>query len=317
MPVGLLDRFVVTGWTPPGRRSPGELAVLHLGPYFTGEGSFKVLPDPVGARLVCTEVFSVPGGAPVERLLRLALPVMRRGFAASLDTFAGLGRAARVSAGRADDPRGPDGLVRCPWSLSAPEYVAYHDTEWGWPVDSVAGLYERLTLEAFQSGLAWITILRKRESFRRAFAGFDPEVVAGFGEDDRARLLADAGIVRNVAKIDAAIANARVVADLGERFVDLVWSFRTPSPRPAPGEFRAVTPESTALAKALQAAGIRFVGPDHGVRADAGDRAGRRPPQRLRGPRGGRPAGRGRGCRRPPCGRRGSYAIIGRRTTIP
>ncbi|SDU96509.1 DNA-3-methyladenine glycosylase I [Microlunatus sagamiharensis] len=156
---------------------------------------------------------------------------------------------------------GPDGLVRCPWSLSAPEYVAYHDTEWGWPVDSVAGLYERLTLEAFQSGLAWITILRKREGFRAAFAGFDPEVVAGFGEDDRVRLLADAGIVRNVAKVDAAIANARVVAVLGERFVDLVWSFRTPSPRPRPGELRAVTPESTALAKALKAEGIRFVGP--------------------------------------------------------
>ncbi|GAA3577409.1 DNA-3-methyladenine glycosylase I [Microlunatus spumicola] len=156
---------------------------------------------------------------------------------------------------------GPDGLVRCPWSLSTPEYVAYHDTEWGWPVASVAGLYERLTLEAFQSGLAWITILRKREGFRRAFAGFDPEVVAGFGDDDRERLMADAGIVRNLAKIDAALANARVVADLGEGFADLVWSFRTDSPRPGPGEFRAVTPESTALAKALKAAGIRFVGP--------------------------------------------------------
>jgi polyketide cyclase/dehydrase/lipid transport protein len=92
LPVGLLDRFVVTGWTPPGAdpTRAGELAVLHLGPYFTGEGSFKVLPDPAGARLVCTEVFSLPGGAPVEALVRLALPVMRRGFAASLDTFAGL-----------------------------------------------------------------------------------------------------------------------------------------------------------------------------------------------------------------------------------
>ena len=156
---------------------------------------------------------------------------------------------------------GPDGLLRCPWALSTPEYVAYHDTEWGWPVDSVAGLYERLTLEAFQSGLAWITILRKRDNFRRAFAGFDPAVVAGFGEDDRARLLADAGIVRNIAKIDAALANARVVADLGEGFADLVWSFRTGSARPEPGEFRAVTPESKALAKALKAEGIRFVGP--------------------------------------------------------
>ena len=156
---------------------------------------------------------------------------------------------------------GPDGRLRCPWALSAPEYVAYHDTEWGWPVDTVAGLYERLTLEAFQSGLAWITILRKREGFRTAFAGFDPKVVAAFDEDDRARLLADAGIVRNAAKVDAAIANARVVAELGERFVELVWSFRTPTPRPGPDEFRAVTPESTALAKALKREGIRFVGP--------------------------------------------------------
>lgn len=156
---------------------------------------------------------------------------------------------------------GPDGLLRCPWALSAPEYVAYHDTEWGWPVDTVAGLYERLTLEAFQSGLAWITILRKREGFRAAFAGFDPEAVAAFGEDDRARLLADAGIVRNVAKVDAALANARVVAELGECFVDLVWSFRTPTPRPGLDEFRAITPESTALAKALKREGIRFVGP--------------------------------------------------------
>ena len=92
VPVGLLDRFVVVGWTPPESApgGTGELAVLHLGPYFTGEGSFKVVPDPVGARLVCTEVFSVPGGAPVEAVLRLALPVMRRGFAASLGTFAGI-----------------------------------------------------------------------------------------------------------------------------------------------------------------------------------------------------------------------------------
>jgi len=160
-----------------------------------------------------------------------------------------------------DDLRAPDGLLRCPWSLSTPEYLAYHDTEWGWPVVTLAGLYERLTLEAFQSGLAWITILRKREGFRRAFAGFEPEVVAGFTEDDRARLLADAGIVRNVAKIDAAIANARVFADLGEQLVDLVWSFRTGSPRPGPDELRAVTPGSTALARALKAEGIRFVGP--------------------------------------------------------
>ena len=156
---------------------------------------------------------------------------------------------------------GPDGLLRCPWALSAPEYIAYHDNEWGRPVSTVQGLYERMTLEAFQSGLAWITILRKRENFRAAFAGFDPVQVASFGEDDVARLMADAGIVRNRLKIEAAIANARASLDvpLGE----LIWSF-APDSRPRPrtrAEVPAVTPESTALAKALKRQGFRFVGP--------------------------------------------------------
>ena len=103
---------------------------------------------------------------------------------------------------------GPDGLARCPWGLSAPDYAEYHDTEWGRPVHGEAALYERLSLEAFQSGLSWITILRRREGFRKAFAGFSPEAVAAFTDEDRARLLADTGIIRNRAKIDAAIANA-------------------------------------------------------------------------------------------------------------
>jgi DNA-3-methyladenine glycosylase I len=140
--------------------------------------------------------------------------------------------------------------------------VEYHDLEWGRPVRTVPGLYERMTLEAFQSGLAWITILRKREGFRAAFAGFDPERVARFGEDDVARLLADVGIVRNRAKIEAAISNARVVADLGPAYADLVWSYARPDrPRPAAGAVPATTPESVALAKALKRAGIRFFGP--------------------------------------------------------
>src|SRR3954451_12618207 len=109
---------------------------------------------------------------------------------------------------------GPDGVARCPWGVSASDYLAYHDDEWGRPVRDDAGLYERLCLEAFQSGLSWLTILRKREGFRKAFAGFDPERVAAFGEDDRARLMADAGIVRNRLKIDAAIANAQAVLAL-------------------------------------------------------------------------------------------------------
>ena len=156
---------------------------------------------------------------------------------------------------------GADGRLRCFWAGSAPEYTAYHDQEWGRPIRDDRGLYERMTLEAFQSGLAWITILRKRENFRAAFAGFDPVKVAEFGEQDVARLMADAGIVRNRLKIDAAINNARAALDvpLGE----LIWSF-APDSRPRPrtrAELPAVTPESTALAKALKKQGFRFVGP--------------------------------------------------------
>ena len=109
---------------------------------------------------------------------------------------------------------GADGLLRCFWAGSAPEYIAYHDEEWGRPIRDDQGLYERMTLEAFQSGLAWITILRKRENFRAAFAGFEIARVAAFGEDDVARLMADAGIVRNRLKIEAAIANARAALDV-------------------------------------------------------------------------------------------------------
>lgn len=159
---------------------------------------------------------------------------------------------------------GPDGLVRCPWGVSTPDYVAYHDHEWGRPVRGDQALYERLTLEAFQSGLSWITILRKREAFRAAFAGFDPAVVAGFGEPDVVRLLADAGIVRNRQKIEAAVANARAVLALEGGLTDLLWSFAPDPVRPAPvtpADVPAVTPESTAMARALRTKGFRFVGP--------------------------------------------------------
>ena len=151
---------------------------------------------------------------------------------------------------------------RCPWGTSAPEYIAYHDEEWGKPVRDDQGLYERLCLEAFQSGLSWLTILRKREAFRAAFAGFDLVRVASFGEDDVARLMADAGIVRNRMKIDAAIANARAALEL-DSLTELLWSF-APEPRPAPrtiADVPAVTPESTAMAKELKRRGFRFVGP--------------------------------------------------------
>ena len=159
-----------------------------------------------------------------------------------------------------------DDRERCPWALSAPDYVAYHDEEWGRPVRDDHGLYERMCLEAFQSGLSWLTILRKRERFREAFAGFEPARVAAFGDEDVARLMADAGIVRNRAKIDAAIANARVVAAMergGESLTELLWSF-APGERPAPrttADVPAVTPESTAMAKELKRRGFRFVGP--------------------------------------------------------
>ena len=157
---------------------------------------------------------------------------------------------------------GADGRLRCFWAGSAPEYIAYHDDEWGRPVTTDQGLYERMTLEAFQSGLAWITILRKREGFRTAFAGFDIARVAEFGEADVARLMADTGIVRNRAKIDAAINNARAALDVS--VAELIWSF-APDPRPPRprhrGEGQATTPESVALAKALKKHGFRFVGP--------------------------------------------------------
>jgi DNA-3-methyladenine glycosylase I len=161
---------------------------------------------------------------------------------------------------------GPDGLPRCPWGESTVDYRAYHDDEWGRPVHGDVALFERLTLEAFQSGLSWLTILRKRESFRAAFAGFDPAVVSAFGDGDVARLMADAGIVRNRRKIDATVQNARALLalqDSGESLEGLVWSF-APAERPRPtsmADVPASTPESTALSKALKKQGFVFVGP--------------------------------------------------------
>jgi DNA-3-methyladenine glycosylase I len=159
---------------------------------------------------------------------------------------------------------GPDGRLRCSWAGSAPEYLDYHDTEWGRELRGDQAMFERLSLEAFQSGLSWITILRKRDAFRSAFCDFDPERVAAFGEIDVHRLLGDAGIVRNRAKIEATIANARAVADLEESFSDLLWSFAPTTQRPAPrvlSEVPATTPESKAMAKELKRRGFRFVGP--------------------------------------------------------
>ncbi|MDV3136690.1 DNA-3-methyladenine glycosylase I [Mycobacterium sp. 29Ha] len=160
--------------------------------------------------------------------------------------------------------------MRCAWidesRLSPDDFVLYrnyHDTEWGRPLRDSTALFERVTLEAFQSGLSWLIILRKRENFRRAFHQFDVERVARYRDRDVARLMEDAGIVRNRAKIEATIANARAVADLDVDFGELLWSF-APPPRPRPGamaDVPAVTPESTAMAKELKRRGFRFVGP--------------------------------------------------------
>lgn len=161
---------------------------------------------------------------------------------------------------------GPDGGPRCPWALSAEEYLAYHDEEWGRPVHGDDALYERLSLEAFQSGLSWITILRRRPAFRRAFAGFRIAEVAAFTDADRERLLADAGIIRNRAKIDATLANARALTEWSPGELDaLIWSHAPDADaRPVPktlSDVPATTPESTALSKELKRRGLRFVGP--------------------------------------------------------
>ena len=155
--------------------------------------------------------------------------------------------------------------VRRCWDSADPAYVEYHDLEWGRPVTDERGLYERLCLEGFQSGLSWLTILRKRAAFRTAFAGFDPEEVAEFGPRDVERLLGDAGIVRHRGKIEAAIANARATLELrqaGTPLPEVVWSYRRVAAAPrTPADWRASTPESVALSKSLRAAGFRFVGP--------------------------------------------------------
>jgi DNA-3-methyladenine glycosylase I len=161
---------------------------------------------------------------------------------------------------------GPDGRPRCWWGVSTPDYLAYHDDEWGRAVRGEDELYERMVLEGFQSGLSWLTILRKREHFRAAFAGFAIERVAAFGERDVERLLSDAGIVRHRGKIEAAIANAQATVALHGEGLTLAGLLRdhAPAPRPAPrtpADVPARTPESTALSKLLKRRGFRFVGP--------------------------------------------------------
>jgi DNA-3-methyladenine glycosylase I len=162
---------------------------------------------------------------------------------------------------------GPDGMPRCAWSLSAPDYLDYHDNEWGRQLHGEDELFERLTLEAFQSGLSWLTILRKRENFRRAFNGFQIEKVAEYRARDVMRLLSDEGIIRNRRKIEAAITNAKAARELharGETLDELIWSYSPDDERPAPRtttDLETTTAESKALAKELKGAGFVFVGP--------------------------------------------------------
>ncbi len=179
----------------------------------------------------------------------------------------GAARPAEPAVDTASGTSAIDAYIRCSWASSAPDYVRYHDEEWGVQLHGDDALFERMTLEAFQSGLSWITILRKRPAFRAAFSDFDIATVAQFDESDALRLMADAGIVRNRMKIDAAISNARVAGELDRGLDDLLWSF-------APRERRrradlsqvlsqvpAVSAESTAMAKDLKKRGFRFVGP--------------------------------------------------------
>lgn len=157
---------------------------------------------------------------------------------------------------------GIDGRARCWWCGDDPTYVAYHDDDWGTPMHDDRQLFELLCLEGFQAGLSWITILRKRSAFRTAFGGFDPEVVAGYGDDDVGRLLGDAGIVRHRGKIEATIANARAVLELDASLDALVWSYASAGPRPASrADIAGFTPDATALSKDLKRRGFRFVGP--------------------------------------------------------
>jgi DNA-3-methyladenine glycosylase I len=157
-----------------------------------------------------------------------------------------------------------DGLDRCPWPGRLPDYVAYHDREWGRPVRDETRLFEKLCLEGFQTGLSWLTILRRREGFRAAFAGFDPEAVAAFGPGDVERLMNDPGIIRNRRKVEATIANAQAVLALVDATLGgLIWAAR-PEPGPAPvtlDELPASTPASAGLAKTLKARGFRQLGP--------------------------------------------------------
>ena len=270
---------------------PYEVRVVHCGKLLRGPGVLRCTP---------MERRPHPGG-----LARVVPPARRRGRPGRLaGAVAGLqgepdpGAEAVRPAGRgrsaavAVDVRRAGAVDRCDatgWPAAAgarstPEYIAYHDGEWGRPVRDDDALFEKITLEAFQSGLSWLTILRKRPAFRAAFDGFAIEKVAGYGEADVARLLADAGIVRNRAKIEAAIANARAAAELPDGLAALLWSFAPAPARRPPGRLRRGAGDHRRVdrdGQGAEEARVPVRRADHGVRADAGHRHGRRPPRRL------------------------------------
>ena len=195
--------------------------------------------------------------------------------------------------------RGPDGRRRCWWGATSPDYVRYHDEEWGRPVTDERGLYERMVLEGFQSGLSWLTILRKRENFRAAFADFDIETVARFGKRDVNRLLKDAGIVRHRGKIEAAINNAKAAAAMheqGESLAELVWSHAPTGPPPRAARARGPAGDDARVDGAREGAEearLSLRRADHRLRDDAGLRGRERPPGGLLRPRRGSARARG------------------------
>ena len=321
--IGFLDTMVVTEYDPPWRwvmQHDGAfvmgVGIFEITPTATGcrftWAEELDLPFGVLGRLGWPLVKPIAHLALLACLRRMArqlergtLPLAMAPDALPRDALAATGRAGTggdvvmtpgepTVAAPALDPaaaapttatsRGPDDRVRCWWGSSAPEYIEYHDLEWGRPLHGDDALYERLCLEAFQSGLSWLTILRKRENFRRAFDGFVIDKVATYGDADVQRLLGDASIVRNRAKIEASINNARVAADLDTSLDDLLWSFAPQTPRPRPvdhgrsaGDHRRIEGHG----QGAQAAGLQVLRTDHRLCADAGDGHGRRPRRGL------------------------------------
>ena len=268
VPLGLLDRFIVTGWSPPAA-GLAELEVLHLGPYFTGPGVFRLDAGDGRTVVTATELFDLPGGRVPEALVRLALPVMRVRVRAQSPSSRRPGRA-RVTEhrdrARVTEPGvlpGPDGALRCSWALSAPEYLAYHDHEWGRPVTTAQGLYERMTLEAFQSGLAWITILRKRDSLPVRLRRLRPGPCRGLR---RGRRVAAAWRTRESCATGPRSRRRSATRGWSATWGRCSWTSSDGSPCPLargrdPARCRPPPPNRSRSPRSSNDTGIRFFGP--------------------------------------------------------